>query len=250
MLKTWQEKSKRKALTISASQITTKRRCPRQWWFEKVRRLPTPVIKGGPFGSVLHAVCERYLLADDCGRGPGGSPMDLYPVGWEISYDKYTKKEEGRLNPTEQETVKVLISKAIEEGVLERLPQRQIEKEFNFVVNKPEIPSGGNCTVSIVGFIDVLMPGKVQDHKTSKSTKYWLSKAKLRTDCQTQIYAYTEIKRIKEQGGSVPKTITVRHNQFCKDPKRPSIRKTEVDVETVDVLAHWKLVEADAEDMV
>jgi hypothetical protein len=250
MIKTWQEKSKRRALAISASQIATKRRCPRQWWFEKVRRLPTPMIKGGVFGSVLHAVCERYLLANDLGRDSNGQPVDLYPVGWEISYNKYTKEEEGRLTPAEQATVNVLIAKGIEEGVLERLPNRKVEEQFNFVVNKPEIPSGGNCTVNMVGFIDVLMPGEVQDHKTSKDKKYFLSKAKLKTNSQVLIYAYYEIKRIKEQGGSIPKTIKLRHNQYCKDPNKPSIRKTEVEVKTVDVLAHWKQVEADAKDMV
>jgi len=249
-MKTWKEKRKRTALILSASQINTKRRCLRAWWFEKVKRLPTPVISGGVFGSVLHAVCERYLLADDLGRDFQGSPVDLYPKGWEISWDKYSKKEEGRLSPTEQDTVKKLIAKAIEQGVLERLPQRQVEKQFNFVINKPEIPSGGNCTVSIVGFIDVLMPGEIQDHKTSKDKRYFLSKASLKVNCQMLIYAYYEIKRIKEQGGSVPKTIKLRHNQYCKDPKRPSIRKTEVEVKTVDVLAHWKQVEADAEEMV
>ena len=250
MTKDWKEKSKIKALKISASQINTFRRCPRQHWFEKVRKLPAPVIKGGVFGSVLHAVCERYLLADELGRDSSGQPVDLYPVGWEVSYDKYTKAEEGKLTPAEQETVKTLISKAIEEGVLERLPNRKVEEPFNFVVDRPEIPSGGNCTVSMVGFIDVLLPGEVQDHKTSKDKKYFLSKNSLKTNSQMLIYAYYEIKRIKEQGGSIPKTIKLRHNQYCKDPRRPSIRKTEAEVKTVDVLAHWEQIKADAKDMV
>jgi 3D (Asp-Asp-Asp) domain-containing protein len=248
--KSWREKSKRKALLVSASQITTKRLCNRKWWFEKVRKIPVISSDANVFGTVLHAVAERYNRADDLGRDEKGNPVDLYPEGWEIAYDKYTGKEEGRLTPVEQDTVKRLIDKALEEGILERLPGRSVEEPFNFQVGKLPIPSGGNCTVSMVGFVDLLFPKEVQDHKTSKDKKWFKSKAKLKIDPQMLIYAFVAVKKIQDAGGAVPEKINLRHNQFCKNPNALEVRKTETKIPVVDVLAHWEQVVEDCREMV
>ncbi len=80
----WVQKRQRRSMIISASQLEAFADCPRKWWMEKIRKLP--VIQKGSFsfGTVLHAVAERWLRADDQGYDQNGQPVNLYPVGWEF----------------------------------------------------------------------------------------------------------------------------------------------------------------------
>lgn len=236
--KTWQEKAERKEIRASASQIETFKLCKRKWWYDKVRRVP----RGGPthaqaFGTVLHAVCERYLEADDLGRDPvTGEPVDLFPPGWHRADNRYGGCD-GELSIGEQDLVKALIAMAIEEGVLERRPGREVEKYFRQSVLKME--DGTN--IQIEGYIDVAYPDTIEDHKTSKSTRYLKGKEGLAKNPQVLIYAKMALEDLRKKGGAIPPFLTVRHNQYVKDPDKPHVRKTEVEIPISDIDEFWEL---------
>lgn len=163
--KTWREKRKRRELSVSASQHETFLLCRRKWWLSRVRGLKEPTTASQVFGTVLHAVCERFLKADDLGRDltPGenfGKPVNLYPEGWEIADSRFGqecpdcdgkggdcktcygkgKTCDGKVTPEEADLIKRLVSAAIEEGVLERRPGRKIEGDFNRLVDRLPCP--------------------------------------------------------------------------------------------------------------
>lgn len=112
----WKESRKKRLLQISASQIETYNLCKRKWWLSRVRKLEEGSTRSQVFGTVVHAVIERYLLADDQGRvicpecdsfvshkeyatktncpscqGVGRKPVDLYPQHWQVAKSRYGK---------------------------------------------------------------------------------------------------------------------------------------------------------------
>jgi len=245
--KTWEFKRARRALTVSPTQIESKRRCRRQWWFSHVRRLPQPPGKPQVFGTVLHAVAERYLKADDLGRDENGDPVDLYPDDWQKALNRFDGKPEGEISEAEQAQVKKLITAAIESGVLERRSDRGVERSFSeSILSMEEV----GTAVTIVGFIDLEHVGEIQDHKTTSAMKWAKSPAALRENVQMLIYAKQHIEFLKERGAAVPAEINLRHNYYCKDWKKPEVRKVEVQVSVAQIEAEWKRVLEDAREMV
>src|SRR5690606_34026637 len=110
------------------------------------------------FGTVLHAVCERFLLADDLGRDPStGQPVDLYPPGWTKCYNRWTNQPEGEVTPDEAATIQALVAKASEQGVLQRKPGRAVELEFHRQVCVVEVDDEHH-EARITGFIDLAYP--------------------------------------------------------------------------------------------
>lgn len=235
--KTWREKRERKEIRTSASQHETFELCPRKWWLLKVRRMPTKgATHSQAFGTVLHNVCERYLEADDLGRDPNtGKAVELFPDGWHIAHNRYGGID-GELSVTEQVQVKNMIDKAIEDGVLERRPDREVEKYFRESVIKMD--DGTN--IQIEGYIDVAYPDLVEDHKTSKNSRYLKTAKTLAKNTQVLIYAKITLEEIRRKGGAIPRHITVRHNQYVKDPKekRP-VRVVEAQIPIEDIDAFW-----------
>lgn len=241
--------------TTSASAMKTFKMCRRKWWLEKIRKLDTPIKQYGVLGTALHSVCERFLTADDKGYDrETGKPVELYPEGWEIvlatypahrescrghrdhpdhgSWEKHEECDcphevEGSLSVEEQVLVKKLVDEAISEGVLERHVGREIEKRLDF-----KAYSDGIGDVNVVGFIDCEEPDMIQDHKTTSRMKYALSKAKLFSDLQMNLYAYWHVFLSPDADPDL-KSMWLRHNVYCKDPNDFRVKKTEVE-KTVD----------------
>ena len=195
--------------------------CYRKWFLQNVKKLPQLPRESTTFGTVLHSVVERYLLADMNGTIKG-KPVELYPVGWEQPLDRYGKREKLAISLEEQALVKSLIEKAIAEGILMRVEGRQIEKEFN----NWEFMEG----VTAKGFIDLLEPGAIRDHKTTKDMK-WAKSVKPEADeylgdnIQMMFYAYWYYTK----GGynrSLP--LTLAHQYYVKNPQKPHVEKREV----------------------
>jgi len=221
-----------KIMYASASQIDTadpvESGCMRKWYFMKVAKLPELPRGSSTFGDVLHATCERYLEADRQGLDASGNPVNLYPDNWEHPFDRYTgKPSKEAVSPEEQAVIKLLISKAISEGILMRVEGREIEKKLEFS------PLEG---VKIVGYIDLLEPGAIRDHKSTKSMKWAKSLKKLKKNTQLNLYGYWYY---TEGGWDKSKPLTLSHQYYCKDPNKPHVEKREVTVTWEEVEEFW-----------
>ena len=217
-----------KPLYTSASAIDTadinNSGCMRKWYFGKILKLPE-IRKGSTiFGDVIHAVCERFLEADENGC-LDGKPVDLYPKGWHHPVNKWTGKAEAEgISISEQALIKSLITKAIEEGVLMRVEGREVEKK---IASWPVMEG-----VLVNGFIDQLEPGAIRDHKSTKAMK-WAKSVKrdssnsLYKNVQLMLYAYWYY-----TAGNWPKdqVLALSHQYYVKDPSNPHVEKREVSV--------------------
>lgn len=228
-------------LVISASQIETWDDCRRKWWLSKVHKLPE-LDKGFQiYGNVIHGVADRFFGADDLGYDRAtGKPVELYPPGWEISYDRVDKKKVlGTVTPQEQAQIKFLVRKAIEEGIWVRTPGREPEASFFRKVAD---------RIAIIGYIDLMLPDEVHDHKSTKNMRYAKSAADLVTNTQLLIYAAECFERADEQGRKLDK-VTVRHNTFSKDPNDPVVRAVSNTVTREQVVKFWAGVVERAKEM-
>jgi hypothetical protein len=214
-----------KPLRTSASAIETADPkhdgCYRKYYFQNVLKLPQLPRESTTFGTVLHSVVERYLLADMNGTIKG-KPVELYPVGWEQPLDRYGKREKLAISLEEQALVKSLIEKAIAEGILMRVEGRQIEKEFN----NWEFMEG----VVANGFIDLLEPGAIRDHKTTKDMKWAKSVSPgaseyLGDNIQMMFYAYWYYTK---GGYDKSLSLVLAHQYYVKNPQKPHVEKREV----------------------
>ena len=212
-------------MILSASQFKTYQRCSRLWWFDKVLRLPrTGGSYGHIFGKVIHAVAERWLEADETGRNLEGERKELYPDGWQT--------EEGETILQEDEAVvKELINMAISQGVIQRLPDRIIEKSFTITLIDD---------IQVTGRIDLALPGQVHDHKSTVNMRYALSPDKLSKDTQMLLYAH--VQKLDTQPH-----VTLQHNVF--DRTKIRVRKTVVNVSKEEVQEHWEGLQTLAKEM-
>lgn len=228
-------------LVISASQVETWDDCRRKWWFSKVQRLPE-LDKGFQiYGNVIHSVADRYFGADDRGYDTKtGKPVDLFPDGWEKSYDRTDpKKLLGVVSPQEQAQIKLLVRRAIDQGIWTRMPNREPEASFF----RPVIDR-----IAIIGYIDLMTHDEVHDHKSTKNMRYAKSAADLKTNKQLLIYARECFVRADEAGRKLD-TVTVRHNTFSKDPKDPVVRAVSNTVGRQEVSDFWATVRERAVEM-
>lgn len=194
-------------MKISPSQLINYTSCHRKWWFRSCHKLKDgkdPAARDT--GTVLHEVAGRWLDADDQGRDRRtGQPVDLYPPGWERVRE--FGRDTGRaIDLQQQAIVRIAVQKAIENGVLRRLPARQVERRMEIEV----VPG-----VVMEGYIDQDAPVAVEDHKTTKSRKWALSKAKLAKDEKMLCYA---VMRHHESPGDA---VTLRLNYFDKSNAEP-----------------------------
>lgn len=221
----------RAELITSASAMETYIDCPRKWLASKKWRLPEEVKSPTVFGDVTHAVIERFLCADDNGRGPDGQPVDLYPPGWDTLQTK-----DGPRSVTQHEAalIRLLVDKAIEQGVVRRLPGRRCEVPFQREVCE---------NVSCIGYVDVLYPDGVEDHKTTKSLRYAATPDDLRASVQMLTYAGEVLFRAAEAGRLEDMAeVTLRHNTLVKDADAPIVRPCEVAVTRQQVEDYWERV--------
>jgi len=208
-------------LVTSPSAVETFNDCERKWWFLKVIRLKEPLKDFSQLGDVFHECAERWLLADDNGVDrTTGQPVEVFPEGWDAALDF-----------GQSAVVRAVFKKMVDEGVLRRTPNRRIEHSFQIGV-LPE--------ASIMGFMDVDTPQGVEDHKTSKSTKWLKSRKALTEDIQMMTYAAAWITERYQSGGELPSFIELRHNQAVVDPEALLVRATAVDVELQQIEKFWE----------
>ena len=216
-----------KDMWTSVSAITDADDCLRRWWFHKRCKLPQDQRQATIFGDVHHAVCARFLEADDRGIDKKtGKPVELYPEGWRVMTNRFDKSGTlYKVSDSEAALIKVLIQKAITDGVLVREPGRTVEREFETVIF-----TKGYAKVILKGFVDLDTQRGIEDHKTTKNKKYLLSKAKLKKSIQMMGYAYERY--LQGHQGS----IWICHNGYVKDFDSPLVRKTDVEVTQIEVM--------------
>jgi hypothetical protein len=229
--------------------------CPRKWWSKKVLKLPEATTKAQGFGSALHAVCERFLLADDLGRNPDGSAADIYPEGWETV--KEYSGESVTLTPQEQQTVKILVDKLQSEGFLVRWENREVEYRFGFGWEGQEdvviLDDYRGYTVCFMGLIDVLLPNEVLDWKSTGNMKYAKSANKLRESLQMLGYAKVLLMKAAAEGRAVPSEVRLTHVVACKTPTAKGelkVRRTPVMVSAEEIEAGWRRIQKITKSMV
>lgn len=218
----------------SPSQLVDYLDCPRKWWFRRCLRLPEVKDQHKfTFGNVLHGVVERWLKADDSGRGEDGNPVELYPEGWAET-----------LSPVDQALVRKLFDLAVKEGVIRRLPGRQIELPY-----EREVVSG----ICSIGALDITSPEGVEDQKSTKSPRYIATQKELASDPKMLSYAYEWLSKAwADFEGTNPADapalswdevfpqVKLRLNYFVKDPEAPAVKAVETFVKTADVLDWWE----------
>lgn len=232
-------------LKISISQVNNadakKDGCMRKWFLKSVVKLKEPKSKATTFGSVLHEVAERFLLADDLGLDETGEPVNLYPEGWTQETNRWTNKKDGEhLTLKEQRNVEFLIQDAIESGMLSRMPGREIEKEFDIIALEHE-----GVKVKIGGFIDLYEPGAIRDHKTSSNPRYMktvnpMSKNSLQKDNQMMWYAYASYELDFEPKDQ---NVWLEHKYYIVDKTKNGALRTEsrlAEVNYADCDRHFK----------
>lgn len=178
------------SIQTSVSQVEKAEACPRKWGFEKLFRMREPGTRYGMvFGNVLHGVLERWLKADDQGRDPmTGKAMDVYPPGWQWDLQNRT-----RIQPDHDEMIRSLVDKSIDQGILQREPDRIVEGEFWGLVHggEPAGPLGVfSPFVTINGKVDLETYDKIGDHKSVKRLEYAKTTKELFENLQGGVYAH------------------------------------------------------------
>jgi len=201
-------------MKISASSFETAHDdCMRKWWWKEVRDMPEgKEIKGAAFGSALHGVCERFLLADDRGNGP-----ELYPAGWNDGLDA-----------AESALVRLLVQAAIDKGHLVRRAGRKVEEWMNTPILVDD------DVVQLTGKLDVMDPTGFEDHKSTSARKWAKDEEGLASDSAMLFYA---VEWCKRNADAIQ--VRMRYNYFLKDPSKPETWPVEVLVNR-EVVEHFK----------
>jgi len=262
----------------SPSGLETFDLCPKKWFADKVLKIPEPPKDFLAFGTALHAVCERFLLADDLGRVPDftsasqivkvtepgviriiesgaligqrcGDPVNLYPEDWHI-----VKERDGGtvvLTNEQQNLIRILIDKAFEEGKIARWPGRKVERRFGFPEQPPvTLLVENGWTINVCGVIDVDLPDSVRDWKTAKNMRYAKSAKQLLDNMQMGIYSGVKIIDAVKAGGAVPDHIDVYHTVFSKDPAQQVIRETKATMLREHIDNVWRRAQLIARRMI
>lgn len=211
-------------MVVSPTQVETANDCMRKWWFQKVQRIPEQTRDFTQLGEVFHQVCERWLLADDTGRDATGKSVELFPEDWGQA-----------ISNSQQAIVRRVFQCMVDEGILRRTPWREIEKSF-------QIPVLADDKVSMIGFVDVWTPQGIEDHKTSKSRRWLMSRQGMSKSIQMMSYATAWVleqeTRLTEAHRSP--VVELRHNQGIVDPSDLYVRATSVEVSTETISDFWK----------
>jgi hypothetical protein len=206
----WKLFDYRYGVVVSPSQMETWDSCRRKWWLQKVVRLPEPPFAGNPTGDAFHDLCERYLRGDD-------SPQ--FGESWDDEW-------RDRVDKVDRDLLARAFSRMVDDGVLVRRPGTEPEKAIQL-----EVLPGRQA--SLIGFADVLGPGRVEDHKTTKSPRWLSTDEDLGRDLAMLCYAKAALAEGVDE-------VVLRHNQAVLDPLVPEARSAETTVRRGLIEAHWK----------
>ena len=204
------------------SQIKTGKSCLRKNYLEKVNKLPVIFAASTTRGSILHEVCERWLLHPEQLK-PGTQEFNdvLFPENW---YVKSEKGQEVEIDSQERDWIRYIVPQAINDRKLLREPNREIEWQFLEELIPAE---DGKPAVWIVGYVDLCVDNNyIIDHKTCKNFRYTLNedvtdtKKYIGLDIQLNVYAYYWAMEHLKRGTPLPDQVMLRHIQYGFDDRR------------------------------
>lgn len=202
-------------MKTSATQLETLDLCGRKWWLQRKAKMPEAKKDHFGFGTVLHGCAERSLKGEE-----------LFPTNWDIDPDTGV-----RIDPKDAALIIVLIEKAISMGYLEARHDSRVEEEFELPITD---------TVTAIGFKDHAAFARVEDHKTSKTVRYFKGAEGLKNSIQMMLYIKDELEKIRKTGQVPPGIFTLVHNQFLRDYEFPEVRRREAEVTPNQIDKYWK----------
>lgn len=205
--------------------------CNRKWWFTQgPNPLPEMPRDYFDFGTTLHGIIERYMLADELGRDPKtGEEVNLYPDGWD-----------SLVNGTAAALIKELFTLAVEQGVIVRYPTNKKPEEYIETGMERFLYEKDGIKIYILGTIDFMHPEGITDWKSTKNFKYAKSVGALKKNPQLLIYAMEFLQRKAEEGEELPETVELIHGVFSKDPANKKVKKTVARVTKEHVFSYWQ----------
>jgi hypothetical protein len=215
--------------------------CKRKWYLTRVAGMPQPPNAAFRIGSILHLCVERWLLCpQDIVPAPGqlpdqpvdeygnyapssvlynqtpGSKVELFPHEWWRYQDRDGRWNE--IDEPDQELVKALVRKGIEDATVVRLPEGKVEKKF-------WLPLDGNqgllWLTSLADYHSAPL-ATLEDHKTTKSLRWAVNEDTIADNYQLQIYALWMCDEYGFEDG-----VHVAHNIFIKDYLNPRTVKVQ-----------------------
>jgi len=198
---------------VSASQVKTYRACKRQWWYEKVARLPKAMGGGKDTGTALHHEMRAYLA----GEIPASRLSPLAAPGVPELPLPGTTLAEHALEPP---------------PVAAGLPWTGSIDWLS-----PPQASGEWAGIPWVG-----------DHKTTKNYTYCLDKEELAKDVQMISYAYyASIKWSLPESGFVRLTHVYYHTD--PGPRTKPIKVVDTKAQVATIKSLWGEFETVVQDM-
>lgn len=195
-------------VTFSPSQLDVYLKCPRRWWFSSVRKMPErhdPTnFASRAFGIAMHACFERWLLADDTGRNPDGTPVDPFPEGWDVVEER--SRPAYHLDAGQRQQARELFGLCTRMGVVRRIPGRRVEDAV-------EVDCDG---VAVRMVVDQWSADVVEDHKSTSKKKYALNSEELAADPKMRCYARWWFVQHLDAG-----TCRLRLNYFATKEQAP-----------------------------
>lgn len=143
---------------LSYSSISMFLDCPESWnrkYNLKEPTIPTPALV---FGTAFHNTVEKHITGQ-------GDLLDLWPTCWSKAIEAPVFWGLDTAEQHYNEGVRILSSKAIQEGIGQIQPKSQEHVEKYVELKVPGVP------IPIIGYIDVILSdGTPADLKTSKAS--------------------------------------------------------------------------------
>ena len=201
-------------LTLSASRFGTYIKCPLQFKYEYILKIPTPTKTYFDMGSAVHAVAEQLTILQKNGvKYSKKEALEILEKSWSSNaYLKKSKQKESQDKKSATEMVDTLLE------WLDKNPNKvkDVEKEFQIEI----------CGVKVSGRMDrvEVTPDGEYEIVDFKSGRVYLTKNTIKEDPQMNLYALG----VKKIYGKLPQKASLF---YIKDDKKVEYN---IAIDTVD----------------
>lgn len=215
--------------SVSASQISNYRDCPRKWWYQSILGLPTPQNASAALGEAVHAQLEAYLNDGDY-PDTSKTAGRIAEAGLNLLPAPGTVFTEVPMHGTDRNKKEPGADDVPLPGAMPRL----------FVAGMP-----------VNGYIDVLDVSAdspvVLDHKTTGDLKWAKTEADLREDVQMILYGSYALDVVASMGVEAD-TVTAGHIVYLTKGA-PLAKATKVTLSRAHLASERKKIAETVEEM-